>query len=310
MTSIIHPIRLTRISLYVICFILIISNISGFEFDHHQISHDAVSATTIKTSDIMTGSPHPFVKQRRRRQQQQQYTNQNDSISNSFLPCIPNENIHNTERTNNREKDITISYNINYNDENDKDHDSNEPPKTTINHRRMIVKYKNDIGRNHAIQVAHTIYEDYEIDQYIVIDIHPNNINILLHDNTNIETIEEDSIWTDHGMLIEEDTIMELDVSLHENDNNNNNIYRIDYDTKDKHFLKKIIKDKRYLSSTSSRLLNNEDEQIPYGIVMIQADQVPYGTNSNASVCIVDTGIAYGYVKKKKIQLVLSFLIL
>jgi subtilisin family serine protease len=122
------------------------------------------------------------------------------------------------------------------------------------NHGRYIVKYKNQIGLETLFNVAKKLHHHFEDDQYVAIDIHSNEDYEQIKMNNNIESIEIDSIWTDDGI-----------------------------------FEKHIDDPTTYFAEPENRRRHLQ-EQLPYGIGMVQANLVSLGTNK-ATVCIVDTGV-------------------
>lgn len=124
---------------------------------------------------------------------------------------------------------------------------------------RKIIKYKNKFGKSRAISMGTKIFHDFVDDQYIVMKINPSNVSTLLNDD-NIETIEDDTYYTEQGILEEI-----LDPNQ--------------------------IQD---LFNTSHHYRQLAEEQIPYGIRMVQAPAVSVG-KTRIQVCLVDTGINIGH---------------
>jgi Subtilase family len=127
---------------------------------------------------------------------------------------------------------------------------------TTSSETRFIVSYKNDHGKQIALDLASTVHHVFHEHKTVAIELDTDGFN-RLSNHEHIESIDIDSIWTEQGIV---ERVLEPDE------------------------LDEFFKD----PSNHQRYLN---EQIPYGITMIQADKVSYGRNK-AMVCIVDSGIA------------------
>lgn len=167
---------------------------------------------------------------------------------------IKTENVSSGHILNKQERTVSTSDEAIIKDR--KSNSGSDPPEPMT---RYIVKYKNELGRQSAINVAIKVYHNFDHDGYVVIEVDADGLARIQTDS-NIESVEEDSVWFDDGILEEMFTIDDIEEKL--------------YDVIPDHV-------RRHLSN---------DEQTPYGITMVQADQVQYGTNK-VTVCIVDTGV-------------------
>jgi subtilisin family serine protease len=120
-------------------------------------------------------------------------------------------------------------------------------------HGRYVVQYKNSIGLESLFNVAKKFHHHFEDDRYVAIDLHANDLEKLKQD-VNIEKIEVDSIWTDDGIF------------------------------------EQVVDNPAEFFADPENRRRHLQEQIPYGMTMVQADLVTVGTN-RATVCIVDTGV-------------------
>jgi hypothetical protein len=128
-------------------------------------------------------------------------------------------------------------------------------PNTQPRNRRYLIQYENADGEalllQHATQLHHWFANEY----LMSVDLEDEAV-LLLENSPGIVAIERDTQWLAQGYLER----MVDPSELHE-------------------------KQGRFLTSEQ-----NPDEIIPYGIFMVQADQVTMG-GTPITVCIVDTGI-------------------
>lgn len=168
--------------------------------------------------------------------------------------------------------------------------DNDKTLETSTTMKRIIIKYNTYKGKLLIQSIANKIYYDYNNDGYFVIEINQ-NVMFLLNDailNNDIDSnIENDTIWTEQGILEQIIYPHEMNEYIYNHSNQfkvkkRNNKQQENNNNKSNHN-----------NNTKSRRQLYDDEVLPYGIAMIQADQVtigPYG--SNILVCIVDTGVA------------------
>lgn len=120
---------------------------------------------------------------------------------------------------------------------------------------RLFVTYKNLQGKENAINVALAVHQEFKNSSLIVVDVDRDGANALRLD-VNIESMEKDNVWEEMGYL------------------------------------------DRYVDADEARRLMNYKttyaENIPYGIVQAQGDQLVAGPHS-AKVCLVDTGADAGH---------------
>lgn len=118
---------------------------------------------------------------------------------------------------------------------------------------RYIVSYRNDIGKQIALDLALKVHHHFHEHSTVAIELESDGYD-LLNNHEHIESIDVDSIWSEQGLIgrvLEPD---ELDEFFSD------------------------PKNERYLQ-----------EKLPYGISMVQANQVNYG-RTKAMVCVIDSG--------------------
>lgn len=126
----------------------------------------------------------------------------------------------------------------------------------------LVVKWTTEDGHNAVLNMEEvTVLHDFTEDFYVAVEVDNDNVGLVLEKlvlDPGIENVQEDT------MLVEQGT---LDAVLSD-------------------------ADVRNLRSGTGR--NLATETIPYGIKMVQADQLSVGGN-RVTVCIVDTGIKSGH---------------
>jgi subtilisin family serine protease len=134
-----------------------------------------------------------------------------------------------------------------------------DDPNDNIAH--LIVKYTSDKGYNTIVNMkAVTIVKEFPKDKYVAIQVDNENLDKVLRDlilDKDIEALEKDTLWVEQGVL--ESYLTEDEVG-------------------------RMLRG----GSDSHRSLS---ESTPYGITMVQGDQVNYGS-TKVTVCIVDTGVS------------------
>jgi Subtilase family len=151
-------------------------------------------------------------------------------------------------------------------------------PETTIM-RRTMIQYKNKNGLEFVLNVAKCVHHHFDDSMYIAIDIDFIGLDRLQR-NPEIISIEDDTIVRTE----QDDNVLTLD-SIKFDDQ-----YVLQYISNQSiSFVPRSLLRKKMIVNDDS--LSFDVERIPYGITMIQADQVPYGPNP-VLVCIVDTGAA------------------
>lgn len=123
----------------------------------------------------------------------------------------------------------------------------------------LIVKWTTEKGYNTVLNMTHTkVLRDFKKDSFVALQVDNDQLDTILTQlvlDPDIEAIEEDSQWFEQGSL---DAILTDD------------------------------EQRNLRSSGGSRQLA---ELTPYGITMVQGDQVSVGS-TKVIVCIVDTGVA------------------
>jgi serine protease len=132
--------------------------------------------------------------------------------------------------------------------------------KVERNSDRFIVRYKNDDGRSSAHRAATEVHA-HLAPQKAVAGTFSSEALEGLHNNSNIEYVEQDYLrYLKRG-----------------------------YDTND------LFKQQMYNNETGDENYRKLTETVPYGIPMVQADQVPYDSSNPRTVCIIDSGYALGH---------------
>jgi serine protease len=124
---------------------------------------------------------------------------------------------------------------------------------------RFIVRYKNEQGKSSAKAAAQKVHVDLEPQNALAVTLSSEALEGL-QSNPNIEYVEQDSpryTMMMRGCLSKDDI-------LKENIPNNNKETQI-------------------------------TETVPYGIPMVQADQVPYDSRKPRTICLIDTGYDLGH---------------
>jgi serine protease len=127
----------------------------------------------------------------------------------------------------------------------------------------LIVKFTSDKGYNNLINLdSVAVSKEFLDDGYVAIQVKNDRLDEVMQVldlDPDIEAVEKDSLWVEQGVLesyLSEDEVQQM---LRGNTNHNHR--------------------------------NLQGETVPYGIKMVQGDQVSYGS-SKVTVCIVDTGVA------------------
>jgi serine protease len=141
-----------------------------------------------------------------------------------------------------------------------------KPPPVTFepDSDRFIVRYKNEQGKASAKAAAQKVHVDLERQNALAVTLSSEAVEGL-QNNPNIEYVEQDSpryTMMMRGYHLKDDV-------LKENISNNN-------ETHD-HNHRKVA------------------ETVPYGIPMVQADQVSYDSSNPRTVCIIDSGYDLGH---------------
>jgi serine protease len=131
---------------------------------------------------------------------------------------------------------------------------------------RFIVRYKNEEGKANVHTAADKLHADLGPQHAIAVTLSTPEALESLQNNSNIEYVEKD--YPRYPM-----TIM-----------------RRRYDSND--FLKQHVP---YNNETHGAHHRKLIEMIPYGIPMVQADQVSYDSRNPRTVCIIDTGYNLGH---------------
>jgi subtilisin family serine protease len=130
------------------------------------------------------------------------------------------------------------------------------------NKKHFVVKWTSERGHGVILNMTHvTVLHDFKKDGFVAVEVDQDNVGAVLELlvlDPDIEAVEEDSLWVEQGT---QDAIL-TDVEV------------------------------RSLRKSATR--NLAGEITPYGIKMVQADQLATG-GSRALVCIVDTGVIWGH---------------
>jgi serine protease len=136
----------------------------------------------------------------------------------------------------------------------------NQPAPVTLepDSDRFIVRYKNDQGKSSAKAAAQKVHVDLEPQNALGVTLSSEALEGL-QNNPNIEYVEQDS--PRYTMMMP---------GYEKNTPNNNETH----------------------GENHRRLIDNA---VPYGIPMVQADQVSYDSSNPRTVCIIDTGYNLGH---------------
>jgi hypothetical protein len=145
----------------------------------------------------------------------------------------------------------------------DKTPERNEPISNLI---RVLVHYRNSVGKALVKQHAHAVYHEFDDEKSIAVGVKPRVLE-RLESNFLINRVEHDSIWIEQGYL---ERIVD------------------EGELRDGSYWRKQ-------QPKNGRLRHRKLEEVmPYGISMVQADQVSVGKHP-VTVCIIDTGLAINH---------------
>lgn len=132
-----------------------------------------------------------------------------------------------------------------------------------IQNQRWLVQYENTDGEAVIFKHATQLHHWFAKEQMVAVTLEENSL-VLLRNSPGIVSMEKDNLWVEQGYFERFVEPSEL-LLLRKNQ-------------------------RRFLASET----NHPDEMVPYGISMVQADQVEMG-DTPVTVCIVDTGIDLGH---------------
>jgi len=139
---------------------------------------------------------------------------------------------------------------------------STTPKQQQYGLKRVVLKYKNDQGRQDALALGKQVYHDFQDDSVLAMDLDQASLEYLREVDDNILTLQEDDLWEEQGYW--EDDVAEEELG-------------------------KLSSTSSSSGSSNTGTVRRLTESIPYGISMVQADQVPMGPYP-VKVCIADTG--------------------
>lgn len=128
---------------------------------------------------------------------------------------------------------------------------------------RVMVDFTSPEGKKIIFHYAKKVYYEYSDEDTLVVAVERESIR-KIRDHPGISKVERDSVWQEQGYLEREVSTEEL---------KNGSYWR-----------------KRLMLRHRSLKIEENKEYIPYGISMIEADQLEVGPHKK-TVCIVDTGL-------------------
>jgi serine protease len=142
----------------------------------------------------------------------------------------------------------------------------NQPAPVTLkpDSDRFIVRYKNEQGKSTTQAAAQKVHFDLEPQNALAVTLSSEALEGL-QNNPNVEYVEQDSpryTMMMRGYNLKDDVLKESISSNNETHDQNQ---------------RKVA------------------ETVPYGIPMVQADQVAYDSSNPRTVCIIDTGYNLGH---------------